>query len=96
MIPKSMTNEYCSILLPGISTVEIQILEVTDEQIRGKYDDNEEIFIRQSAIACYWPDRGRREAKERAKERALKMKDTKKRENTLKPSVVKQKISETV
>lgn len=67
-----MINEYCSILIPGVATIEIQIVEVNDDFIRGRYDDNEKVFIRQSAINCYWPDRGRKEAKERAKEAAKK------------------------
>ena len=70
--PKELEGHYVSILVHGISTFEIKVTSVTDDEVIGTYSDGEEVHIRQEAVLVYWPDRAKAL---REKERSKKSKE---------------------
>ncbi|MFA5376616.1 MAG: hypothetical protein WC455_12790 [Dehalococcoidia bacterium] len=38
-IPKMMENRHCAILVHGISTIEIKISHITEQEVVGTYSD---------------------------------------------------------
>ena len=76
-IPKTMEDRYCSILLEGISAVEVKIKKVDDTEVIAEYVDKEEIHINQEKIIAYWPDDAKMLRLRKAKERAQNRRATK-------------------
>ena len=70
--PKELEGHYVSILVHGISTFEVKVAAVTEDEVTATYSDGEEVHIRQEAILVYWPDRARAL---REKERSKKSKE---------------------
>ena len=71
-LPKDLIGHYATILVHGISSFEIKITGVTDEEVQGTYSDGEEVHIRQEAILVYWPDKAKAM---REKEKSKRMKE---------------------
>ena len=76
-LPKDLIGHYATILVHGISSIEIKITSVDADEVVGQYSDGEEVHIRQEAILVYWPNKARatkeRERSERMKKiRAMK------------------------
>ena len=83
-LPKDLIGHYATILVHGISSIEIKITSVDADEVVGQYSDGEEVHIRQDAILVYWPDRAKamkeRERSERMKKIRAMRKDTNKTE----------------
>ena len=80
IIPKDMVGRYCNILLPGISTQEIRIKSIADDEIVGIYMDEDEVHIDPKAIYVWWPDPRRDAARVKAMKAAAKRAKEKERE----------------
>lgn len=79
-VPKSLEGRYCSILLEGISTVEIRIKSIDDTEIVGEHAGGEEIHINQNKLIAYWPDEARTLKAQKAKERAANRRASREKE----------------
>lgn len=77
MIDKTLIGHYCSLLLPGIPTVEIKVTSVNEEEVIGEYFDGALIHIRQEAILAYWPDEAKTLAAAKRAEAARRKKEVK-------------------
>ena len=55
--PKELEGHYVSILVHGVSTFEVKVTAVTEDEVTATYSDGEEVHIRQEAILVYWPDK---------------------------------------
>jgi hypothetical protein len=53
-IPKDMEGRRLDILVQGITTIEIKVSKITDDEIIGEYKDGEEAHVSQSAVRVWW------------------------------------------
>lgn len=65
-IPKDMVGRRLDILVPGITTIEIKITSITEDEVVGTYADGEECHVNHRAINVWWPAT-RREISEETK-----------------------------
>lgn len=56
-LPQEMEGRRACILLDGISTVEVKILKITEEELIATYNDGEEVHIATEYLRAWWPDR---------------------------------------
>ena len=82
--PKELEGHYVSILVHGISTFEIKVTSVTDDEVIGTYSDGEDVHIRQEAVLVYWPDRAKALREKERSKRSKEMWAKKKLENAQK------------
>ena len=80
IIPKEMIGRHASILLPGISTIEVKIKSIEADEIIGIYADDSEVHINHLAINVWWPDPKRDVARVKALKAAAKRTKEKERE----------------
>lgn len=59
-LPQEMEGRRACILLDGISTIEVKILQITEEELIATYSDGEEVHIATEYLRAWWPKAGRR------------------------------------
>jgi hypothetical protein len=79
IIPKEMIDRRVSILMEGLPVADIKVLSSNATELLGSYDDGEEVHIDPTFIRAWWASSRKATDPEKAKERARKMIETKKK-----------------